>query len=193
MPHLFLVAAGFSLVAAANYAVPVVVEDLSFNTWVGLTVLLARVASLLAVAGLSARILDRSPRLGTASRVVVGLAVVATLGLLTSAVLQNLGTESSLQPVLGLGTVGLSLLTYLLFGAAVLHTGAHARLVGIMLLGACVALLFGLFGPALVPIGVVGTVAELGLVATHVAIGFRLLTDTAASKRTDAPPETVAD
>jgi hypothetical protein len=193
MPHLFVVAGVLSLVAAANYGVTQLFDSISFNSWVGLTVLLARVASLLGVAGLSARILAKSSRVGRLSRAVVVLALVSTVALLTSAVLKNFGIEPPLQAVFGLGTVALSILTYSLFGAAILRTGAYTRLVGGLLLGATVALLFGLFGRAVLPIGVVGTVAEFGLFVTHVAIGYRLLHGSTPGDRAELTPESVAE
>lgn len=193
MPRLFVVAGVLSLVAAANYGVAELFDSVSFNSWVGLSVLLARVASLLGVAGLTVGLLDRRGRLGMVSRVVVVLALLSTAGLLTTAVLSNLGVETSLQAVFGLGTVALSIVTYLLFGIAILRTDVHGRLVGGLLLGAAVALLFGLFGRAALPIGVVGTVAELGLVLTHVAIGYRLWTAATVEDRAEPSPEMVAE
>lgn len=193
MPHLFVVAGVFSLVAAANYGVTELFDSISFNSWVGLTVLLARVASLLGVAGLSARILAQSSKVGRLSRAVVVMALLSTVALLTTAVLKNLGIEPPLQAVFGLGTVALSLVTYALFGAAILRTGAYARLVGVLLLGATVALLFGLFGRAVLPVGVVGTVAEFGLFVTHVAIGYRFLHGSAPEDQAELTPESVAE
>lgn len=193
MPHLFLVAGLFSLVAAANYGVAELADGISFNSWVGLSVLLSRVAALLGVAGLSARILTRNARVGKLSRVVVVLALVFAGALLTTAVLENLGIETPLQAVFGLGTVALSLVTYVMFGAAIFRTDAHARLVGVLLLGATVALLFGLFGEAAFPIGVVGTIAEFGLFVTYAAIGYRLLSDSAPKGSAEPRPESVAE
>lgn len=181
MPHLFLVAGAFSLVAAVNYGVTSLFDSISFNSWVGLTVLLARVASLLGVAGLSARIVDRSTRAGTASRVIVVVALLFTVALLASAVLNNFGADPPLTAVVGLGTVVLSLVTYSLFGTAILRTDAHATLIGVLLIGATVALLFGLLGRAFLHIGVVGTVAELTLVVTHIGIGYRLLSESTSA------------
>ena len=193
MSLLFFVAAGFSLIAAVNYGVAELFDSISFNSWAGLTVLLARVTSLLGVAGLSARILDRGPKVGKLSRVVVVVALLFTVGLLTSAVLQNLGAEPPLTAVLGLGTVILSLVTYSLFGIAILRTGVHTTLIGVMLLGATVALLFGLLGRAALPIGVVGTIAELTLVVTHTVIGYRLLKESAPKDSAGFAPETTAE
>lgn len=193
MPRLFLIAGAFSFVAAANYGVTWALDSVTFNSWVGLTVLLARVASLLGVAGLSVRILDRNRRVGQVSRVIVGLALLVTAALVTSAVLNNLGADPPGGAVLGLGTVSLSIATYTLFGIAILRTGAHGKPVGGLLLGATAALLFGLLGRAALPIGIVGTVAELALVVTHVAISYRLLADTTPEDTADLASETVAE
>lgn len=192
MAYLFLVAGVLSLAAAANYGVAELLDSVSFNSWVGLTVLMARVVSLIGVAGLSVRLVDRHRNVGRLSRAVVGLALLSTVGLLTTAVLGNLGVELPVAAVLGLGTIALSLITYSLFGVAVLRTGAHDPLVGVLLLGTTVALLFGLFGRAAFPIGVVGTVAEFGLFVTHVAIGYRFLSGSAPGGSEELTPETVA-
>lgn len=80
-----------------------------------------------------------------------------------------------------------------LFRIATLRTGVYALLVGILLLGATVTLLFGLFGRAAFPIDVVGTIVELGLVVTHVAIGYRFLIESGFGDRTELTPETVAE
>lgn len=177
MPHLFLLAGVFSLIAGANYGVTSLFDSISFNSGVGLTVLLSRVASLLGVAGLSVLILERNSKLGKLSRVVVVLALLFTVALLSSAVLQISGTDVPFAAVLGMGTVILSLITYSLFGFGILRTDAYATLVGVLLLGATAALLFGLLGRAVLPIGVVGTIAEFGLVVTHIVIGYSLLSE----------------
>jgi hypothetical protein len=192
-PLLFLAAGLLSLVAGVNYGVTELFDSISFNSWVGLTVLLARVASLLGVAGLSVRLRDRNARVGKVSRAVVVLAIVCTVALLVSGVLSNLGAEHSIQAVLGLGTVALSLITYLLFGVAVLRIDSHSRLVGPLLLVAAVALLFGMFGRAALPIGVVGTAAEGALFVTHVAIGYRLMAEPESKDHAELSPETVAE
>ena len=168
-------------------------HGISFNSWVGLTVLLARVASLLGVAGLSVRLRDRNARAGKVSRAVVALAAVCTAALLISAILSNLGVDHPIQAVLGLGTVALSLITYLLFGVAILHTDSHATLAGALLFVAAVSLLFGMFGQVALPVGVVGTAAEGALFVTHVAIGYRLMAEPESKDHADLSPETVAE
>ena len=62
-----------------------------------------------------------------------------------------------------------------------------------MLLGATVALLFGLSGRAALPIGVVGTIAELTLVVTHTVIGYWLLKESAPKDSARFAPETTAE
>lgn len=186
-PRLFVVAGVFSLIAAANYGITWAMDSITFNDWIGLSVLLARVASLLAVAGLSVRLVETRRRLGLLSRAVVIITVLFAIGLLATAVLQNLGIEQPLSSVFGLGTVTTSLLTYTLFGLVILRTDVSGTLVGVLLLGATVALLIGLFARVALPIGVVGTIAELLLVVTHVGIGYSLMTQSSTSRRQDAP------
>lgn len=193
MPHLFILAGVFSLIAGANYGVTSLFDSISFNSGVGLTVLLARVASLLGVAGLSALILERNSRLGKLSRGVVVLALLFTVALLSSAVLQIFGTDVPFAAVLGMGTVILSLITYSLFGVGILRTDAYPTLVGVMLLGATVALLFGLFGRAVLHIGVVGTTAEFILFGTHIVIGYSLLSERAIGDQAELPRETAPE
>lgn len=188
-PRLFVVAGTLSLVAAVNYAVTFLVDGIAFNEWIGLTVLLARLASLLAVAGLSAGIAIRRPRLGTLGRVVVTLAFAFATVLLAVATMSALGYEPPLAAVFGLGTVALSLLAYSLFGVLVLRSGAHPAPVGWLLLVATAGLLFGLFGRVALPLGLVGTAAELVLAATHVGIGYTLRTRTVPSRSTEPAPE----
>lgn len=192
---LFLLAGVILLVAAGNYAVPFLMDGVEFNYWVGLTVLVGRLVSLLAVAGLTVQVLDRNPRLGKLSRVVVAAAVLFTTGLLASAILENLGHTLPVLPVFALGTILTSILTYSLFGVAILRTGTYSRLVGGLLLVATVALLWGFFSQMVLPerlVGLIGTVAELGLFATHVAIGYQLRTGSGRVDRAKPAADTVS-
>lgn len=177
-PELFLLAGGILVIASSNYAVTYLVDSITFNSWIGLTVLLGRLASLLAVAGLTVRIVKRSPRLGKLSQGVVTLAIIFTTGLLLTAILSNVGVSNPLAPIFGFGTIMLSILTYLLFGIVILRTGAFSKLIGFLLLGATVGLLWGFFGQILLPqrlLGVIGTGAEGVLFVTHFGIGYWLL------------------
>lgn len=192
-PRLFFFAGIVLLVAAVNYAVTFLVDSIEFNAWVGLTVLIGRVVSLVGVAGLSVWIVNKKPRLGKLSRVVVSLAVLITIGLFVSAFLRNLGLEPPLTPVLGLGTVALSIITYALFGTLLLRFDGSSRLIGSLLLVAAVALLFGMFGRIALPLGVVGIVAEGVLFLAHIAIGYHLLTGPEPEGETEPMPDTVAE
>lgn len=192
-PRLFFIAGIILLVAAVNYAVTFLVDSIEFSAWVGLTVLIGRVVSLVGVAGLSVWIVNRKPRLGKLTRVVVSLAIFITIGLLVSAILRNLGFEPPLTSVLGLGTVALSIITYTLFGALLVRSDGPSRLIGGLLLIAAVALLFALFGRIALPLGVVGIVAEGVLFLTHIAMGYRLLTTLEPEGKAEPTPDTVAE
>jgi hypothetical protein len=184
-PRLFTAAGVVLLVAAANYAVPFLLDGVAFNNWVGLSVLVGRLLSLLAVAGLSVHLVDRSPRAAKTARAVVAVAVAFTVGLTTTAVLTNLGVETDLSTVFGLGTILLSILTYALYGSLLVRGGDGYAPVGGLLLVATGALLFGFLAQAALPTGLVGTVAESVLSASHVAIGYRLRGRPGATGRTE--------
>lgn len=192
-PRLFVLAGIILLVAAVNYAVTFLVDSIEFNAWIGLTVIIGRVVSLLGVAGLSVWIVSRKPRQGKMSRVVVSLAIIITTGLLVSAVLRNLGFEPPLTPVLGLGTVALSIVTYALFGALLLRSDTASPLLGSLLLVAVVALLFALFGRIALPLGVVGIIAEGVLFLAHIAMGYHLRTGPEPEDQVEPAPDTVVE
>lgn len=193
--RLFLLAGAILLVAAANYAVPFFLEGVEFNAWIGLTVLLGRLVSLLAVAGLVGRILARSRRLGLSCQVIVVAAVLFATGLLSTAILENLGYAPPLMAVFGLGTILLSIVTYTIFGVAILRTGAYSTLIGTLLLVATAALLFGFLSQMVLPerlIGLIGTVAEIGLVLANAGIGYQLWTERGRGGRAEPAAETVS-
>ena len=104
-PRLFLLAGVILIVASANYAVPVLLEGVEFNSWIGLTVVVGRWVSLLGVAGLTVGLVAYSSRAGTVSRVVVSLALLFTTGLVGTAILSNVGVSTQLSAVFGLGTI----------------------------------------------------------------------------------------
>lgn len=190
--RLFVLAGVVLFVAGANYAVTSLLESVTFNAWVGLTVVVGRWLSLLAVAGLSVRIATRNALLGTVSKVLVAVAVVFTSGLVVTATLANVGVTTPVAAVFGLGTILLSILTYAVVGLAVLRTGAYAWPIGALLLVATAGLLWGFFGQMVLPeglLGVIGTVAEWTLCVTHVAIGYRLRSAPGSTN----PPEPVTD
>lgn len=176
-PKLFLLASVIFLVASLNYAVTFLIESMAFNEWVGLTVAIGRLVSLLAVAGLSVQLANRNARLGKLSRVVVTLAIIFTAGLLTLAILENSGYSTPIIAVFALGTLLLSLITYALFGGGLVRTGAYSPLVGGLLLGATGALLVGFFGQMVFPEKLIGTGAEGLLFVTHIGIWYFLRID----------------
>lgn len=192
---LFLLAGAILLVAAGNYAVPFLLDGVEFNTWIGLAVLIGRLVSLLAVAGLAMGVLARSRRLGLSCQVVVVAAVLFTTGLLTAAILENLGYSSPLMAVFGLGTILLSVVTYSLFGVAILRTGAYSRVIGALLLVATAALLFGFLSQMVLSerlIGLIGTVAESGLFVANAGIGYQLWTESGRGGPAEPAAETVS-
>lgn len=191
-PRLFSLAGVLLVVASLSYAVPLLLDGVSFNNWIGLTVLVGRLVSLLAIAGLSAQIANRNPRLGKLCRVVVSVAVVFTSALLTLAVLQNLGTSTPIIAVFGLGTIVLSIITYLLFGVVIARSGAYPTVIGGLLLVATGALLFGFFGQMVLGEGLVGAIAEAVLSVTSLALGYLLVVDSEPTDHADPSPESVA-
>ena len=197
-PRLFLLAGVILIVASANYAVPVLLEGVEFNSWIGLTVVVGRWVSLLGVAGLTVGIVAHSSRTGTLSRVVVSLALLFTTGLVGTAILSNVGVSTQLSAVFGLGSILLSIITYALFGIVILRTDAYSTVVGGLLLVMAAGLLWGFVGQIALAetqqmLGVIGTTAEAVLFAVNLALGYRLQTEVATSGRSDPTPETVAE
>ncbi|MEF8813533.1 MAG: hypothetical protein V5A55_06910 [Halovenus sp.] len=198
-PRLFLLAGVILIVASANYAITVLLDSVTFNSWVGLTVVIGRWVSLLGVAGLSVGIVKRSPRAGRLSRVVVSLAVLFTTGLLVTAILSNAGVTTPLSAIFGLGTILLSIVTYAMFGIGILRTDAYSTLIGALLLVMTIGLLWGFIGQIALAegpgtmLGIIGTTAEAILFATNLAIGYRLGTELESRDRaepaSDAAPE----
>ncbi len=198
-PRLFLLAGAILVVASANYAITVLLDSVTFNSWVGLTVVIGRWVSLLGVAGLSVGIVNRSRRAGTLSRVVVSLAVLFTTGLLVTAILSNVGVTTPLSAIFGLGTILLSILTYTTFGIGILRTDAYSTLIGGLLLVMTVGLLWGFVGQIALAegpgttLGIIGTTAEAVLFASNLVIGYRLGTELESRDRaepaSDAVPE----
>jgi hypothetical protein len=181
-PQLFLVAGVILVVASANYAMTVLLDSVTFNSWVGLTVVIGRWVSLLGIAGLSIGIANRSRRVGILSRVVVSLAILFTTGLLVTAILSNVGVTTPLSAIFGPGTILLSIVTYATFGIGILRTDAYSTLIGGLLLVMTVGLLWGFIGQIALGetetmLGIIGTTAEAILFATNLAIGYRLGTE----------------
>lgn len=172
-PRLFLVGAVFILVFALHNA-QVFLTDATFEQWLYPTVLLGRIAVFLGIVGLSVEIVDRSPRLGRLGRALAILATISALGLLVLGILDQMGYGTDVIAVFGFGTVALTILTYALFGVAILRTGAYSTLVGALLLVAIVPILVVLFGRFVLPVRLLGAVSETALFAIFVVIGYSL-------------------
>ena len=181
-PRLFLLGGVFVLVFALHNG-QVYLTDATFVDWIYPTVLLGRLAAFLGVAGLSVRVADRNLRLGRVSRTVVLLAVLSTLGLLVSVLLEQVGFETSFVAVFGITTVVLTLVTFGLVGAAILRTGAFSTLIGGLLLAAVVPILAILFGGTALPGRLIGAVGETALFLIFVAVGYLLRAEFAPTDR----------
>lgn len=188
-PRLFVVAGVFLLVAASHRGITFLVEGVAFNDWIGLAGLFGRLAALLGTAGLAVRIRNRNAGLGKLSRALVTIAVVFTVGLLTLAVLENAGVTTPAIAVFGLGTFVLSVLTFALFGAAIVRTGGHPPAIGILLLVVAGSLLVVFVGQAVAPEGVVGTVVEGFLFVLYTTIGYRLRDEVTPSRGSRTAPD----
>lgn len=183
---LFILAAVFLLVTATNRGIAYLVEGYSYGpteSWLGLTVLLGRLAALVGLVGLSVRLVNERPRMGTVSRAVAVLAVVFTVILLVLAALEIAGSPTELIAVFGGGTFVLSFVTYALFGGAIIRTNAYSRRIGGLLVAAAVALLVVVFGQLLISVEVIGTIVEASLFVIYLWIGYILRADSSGTTR----------
>lgn len=184
-PRLFLLGGVFILVFALHNGM-VYLTDATFQDWVYPSVLLGRLAVLLGIAGLSVQIANRNPRVGKLGRVVVAVAVGFTIGLLVLGPLEMAGVFSTpLIGMVGLGTVVLSVITYALFGVAILRTRAYSPQIGGLLLAAAVALLALFVGLMVLPTRLAGAVGEGALFVLFVSIGYRLRTEPEPADRVE--------
>lgn len=188
--RLFVVAGIFLLIAASNRGLAFLLEDVTFNNWVGLTGLFGRLAALIGTGGLALQLEKRNARLGKLSRAVAGIAVIFTVGLLTLAILKNAGIASPIIAIFGLGTFVLSVITFSLVGVAITRTGAYSMLIGSLLLMVALALLVVFVGQMVVPEGLVGTVMESVLFVLYFGIGYRLRTEHVPVRRTEPVTDT---
>ena len=192
-PTLFLVGFTLELVFAANHGAAYLVDSVSFVDWVYPTVLVGRIAVLLGLAGLSVRIVNRNPRVGTLGRVVVSLAVVSTIGLLSFSILEIAGITTPVIAVFGLTTVALTILTFALFGVAIIHTGAFSVRVGSLMLVAALAVLSVLIGLRFLPTNVIGAVGEGVNAVVFLAMWFSLRAESNATARAEGASDTVVE
>lgn len=182
-PRLFFVGFLLTLVFASVHGVAYLVESFSFIGWLYPTVLLGRLAAFLGVAGLSVQIMQRYPRVGTLSRVIVSLVLLFTTGLVTLSILQTVGVSTPIIAVFGIGTVLLTILTFLLFGIVGVSTDAYPTVVGGMLLVATVAVIFVLVGQGTFSTDFRGAVGE-GVLAFAFLANWYVLRDEVTAAET---------
>ena len=192
-PRLFLAGFALELVFASTHGIAYLVDGFSFIDWLYPAVLLGRLAILFGLAGLSVRITGRNARLGILSRGVVSLAILFTTGLVTLSILQILGITTQIIAVFGIGTVVLTILTFLLYGGAGLGTGAYPSVVGGLLLVATLAVLFVLVGQGAFSTSLRGAVGEGVNAFAFLAIGYILRNEVKAADTVGTAPGTPAE
>lgn len=191
-PRLFLVGFALELIFAVTHGVAYLIEGFSFIEWLYPTVLLGRLAVLFGLVGLSVQITNRNARLGALSRGVVALAILFTTGLVTLAILQFFGITTQLIAVFGIGTVVLTLLTFLLYGGIGLRTGAYPSLLGGLLLVASLAIIFVLVGQGAFSTNLRGAVGEGANAFVFLAIWYILRTEVKATETVEPAPGKLA-
>ena len=191
-PQLFILAAVFLLVGAANSGLAFLIDSYTFNGWLGVVLELGRLAALLGTAGLSVGVLNRSIRLGYLTRTVASLAVVFVTALTTMAALTVAGALAEPIGIVGLFAYVLSVSAFLVVGVGVVRTGAYSQRIGGLLLVNVVALLIVFFGRVFVPLGLVATVVPALQVLLYLSVGYTLrswsVTAQVAAPTTDTSP-----
>lgn len=183
-PILFLVGSALELVFALNHGAAYLLETVTFLDWVYPSVLLGRLAVLLGLAGLSVRLTAQHPRLGKVSRIILALAMIFTLVLISLSILNILGIVSftdfvatPLMAVFGIGTVVLTILSFVFFGIVGLRTDAYPAVIGGLMLIATLAILFVLLGSGSFSTNVRGAVGEGLNALAFLAIWYFLSTE----------------
>lgn len=192
-PRLFLVGFALELIFAVNHGLAYLVETISFIDWIYPTVLLGRLAVLFGLAGLSVQIVNRHPRLGTLSRAIVSLAVLFTTGLATLSILQIVGITTQIIAVFGIGTVVLTILTFLLYGVAGIRTDAYPTVIGGLLLVATLAVIFVLAGQGAFSTNLRGAVGEGVNAIVFLAMWYVLRAESKAPTTAETASGTVTE
>ena len=191
-PRLFILAAVFLLVGAANSGLAFFVDSYTFNEWLGIVLELGRLAALLGTAGLSVGVVNRSVRLGYLTRAVASLAVVFVTALTAMATLTVAGVLADPIGIVGLFAYVLSVSAFLVVGVGVVRTGVYSRRIGGLLLVNVVALLILFFGRVFVPLGLVATVVPGIQLLLYLSVGYTLrgcsVTAKVAAPTTDTSP-----
>jgi hypothetical protein len=188
-PTLFLVAGvilvGYATVNGVSAFTDLTIEQDIFE--------FGYVLGFLGLLGVYPRLADRSPKLARAGAVAALLGLIAFIGVTLTNVGYAMGVLSTERPawypvVIVFGVAGF-VPGFLLFGVASLRTGAHPRIVGVLLLvpGIIIALMLvhiyaGLDSPVTV------FVVSAGQAMSHLAIGTTLETASESTEQAEAEP-----
>jgi cell division protein FtsW (lipid II flippase) len=104
---------------------------------------------------------------------------------------ENVGLALGLVPVVGLGTLLLSVGTYSLSGIAIVRTEAYPVLIGELLLAATVLLLAVFFGSMVLPINWIGVIIEAVLFLLYLGIEYSLRTGDWITVETEPASDTI--
>lgn len=173
-PRLFVLAAVFLLVGATNSGLAFVFESDAVDAWGTIVLEFGRIAALLGVAGLTVEVMARDRRLGGVGRGVAALAVGFVAVLTGWAALSVAGFAGDPSPFVGLPAYLLSVASFLVVGAAIVRTDAHARPVGWLLLANVAALFVVFFGRIVVPLGLLATVVPAVQALLYGRVGYSL-------------------
>lgn len=192
-PRLFVIGFVLELVFAVNHGAAYLLESISFFDWIYPSVLLGRFAVLLGLAGLSVGLIERDPRVGKLSRILLGIAMLFYVGMVALAILDIVGVSTSFIAVFGLGTVVTTVLCFVLFAVAGFRTDAYPTVVGGLLLVATVAILFVMLTSSMFSTNLRGAVGEGLNAIAFLGIWYVLSTRGKATMRTEPVRETAAE
>lgn len=193
---LFLVGGVLELLFAVINGVAYLTDVFTYRPWIGLIVLLGRLAFLVGIAGLSVRVATRNPRLGRWGRLVVLLAIGFTSGLVILAALDDFGLFATpVIAIFGLGSVVSTAVTFLLFGVAILRTNAFSPLIGGLLLAAAITLVALFIGLEIlaIPTRLVGSVGEGVFFVILLALWNGLRSESELKNRSDTMPDSTVE
>lgn len=189
-PRLFVIGFALELVFALNHGAAYLSDSVTFFEWIYPSVLLGRFAVFLGLAGLSVSLIEASPRLGKLSRVLLGGAMLFTVGLITFSILDIVGISTPIIAVFGIGTVVLTVLSFALFAFAGFRTDAYPTVVGGLMLVATFAVLFVLLASGILSTNVRGAVGEGLNAAAFLAIWYVLNSQGKPTRTADPVAET---
>jgi hypothetical protein len=190
--YLFILGGVFLLVYASHRGMALLIDAISYNEGFYPAILLGRLTALLGIGGLTVGFVNRNPRLGKLSRIVVSVATMITVVFFALATLDSAGFTTPLIGLFGLSTFILSVIAFSLVGIAIVRTGAYSPVIGALLLAVTVTLLALFVGLTVLPAEIMGTVGEGILFALFVSIGYVLQSETAPTDRAEPAPDATA-